>query len=244
MPMMPMMFFDPTMLLVLPAFLLAMWAQMKVKTTYARFSRVANRAGLTGADVAKLILDDAGLSVSSGAGDATSQSCGLECIGGSLTDHYDPRSRTLRLSQDIYHGRSVAALGIAAHEVGHAIQHARLYSPLMLRNMVYPVCSLGSTLAFPLFFIGLILPIAGGQVLMQAGIWLFAASVFFTLVTLPVEFNASRRALKALSHGGYLSTEEMSGARKVLTAAALTYVAAAAVAIMNLIRLLIIADRR
>ncbi|HOT52019.1 MAG TPA: zinc metallopeptidase, partial [Candidatus Hydrogenedentes bacterium] len=167
--------------------------------------------------------------------------CGLAAIPGELTDHYDPRTRMLNLSEDIYYGRSIAALGIAAHEVGHAIQHAQLYGPLALRNIIYPVCGLGSTLAFPLFFIGLI---ANFGVLMQVAILLFTLAVFFTVLTLPVEFNASRRALLALENGGYLTADELYGARKVLSAAAMTYIAAAAMAIMQLIRMLLIARSR
>jgi Zn-dependent membrane protease YugP len=232
---MPFFFFDPTMVLLIPALLLAMWAQYKVKSSYAHFSQVSTRSGLTGSDVARRILRDAGVDP---------DACGLEAIPGEMTDHYDPRSQTLRLSEGVFHGRSVAALGIAAHEVGHAIQHARGYAPLGLRNVVYPVCSIGSKLAFPLFFIGLIFPFAFAPALMKAAILLFAAAVFFTLVTLPVEFNASSRALKALNTGGYLTTEELGGARQVLNAAALTYVASAAMAIMQLVRMLLIAQSR
>jgi len=239
---MPFLLFDPTMVLLIPALLLALWAQYKVKAAYARFSKVGTRSGMTGADVVRLILGEAGISLSQGNGGAGT--CGLEAIGGQMTDHYDPRSRTLRLSDDVYNGRSVAALGIAAHEVGHAIQHAKMYSPLMLRNVVYPVCSLGSTLAFPLFFIGLFVPVGLGHVMMQAAILLFSLAVFFTVLTLPVEFDASRRALKALAHGGYLEEDELAGARSVLRAAAMTYVAAAAMALLQLVRMLLIANRR
>jgi Zn-dependent membrane protease YugP len=240
----PFFIFDPTMLLLLPALALAIWAQMKVKSNYARFSRVGTRSGLTGGDVARRILRDAGIGSSHSLGFGDTTSCSVESVPGQLTDHYDPRSRTVRLSQDVYHGRSVAALGIAAHEVGHAIQHARTYSPLMVRNIIYPVCSIGSTLAFPLFVIGLLVPVTLGQTLMHAAIILFSVAVFFTVLTLPVEFNASRRALTALSNGGYLTTEELAGARKVLSAAALTYVAATAMAVLQLLRMVLLAGSR
>lgn len=241
---MPFFFFDRTMVLIIPALLLAVWAQIKVKSTYARFSRIGTRAGLTGAEVAQRILRDADVTLAGDGSYGRAGASGIECIGGSLTDHYDPRTRTLRLSQDVFYGQSVAALGIAAHEVGHAIQHARMYSPLMLRNVIYPVCSLGTTLAFPLFFLGFFLPVGLGYVVMRGAILLFAMAVFFTVLTLPVEFNASRRALHALADGGYLTEDELTGARKVLSAAALTYVAAATMAVLQLVRMLLIAQSR
>lgn len=241
---MPFFFFDPTFILILPALALALWAQFKVKSTYARFAQVGNRAGLTGYEVARLILRDADIEIDTRGKNRDGRAVGIEAIGGELTDHYDPRSKTLRLSEAIYHGRSVAALGIAAHEVGHAIQHANAYSPLVLRNVVYPVCSIGSTLAFPIFLVGLFMPVHLGQIFIQLALLLFGAAVFFTVLTLPVEFDASRRALLALANGGYLTTDEMSGARKVLRAAAMTYVAAAAMAIMQLVRMMLIANRR
>ena len=237
-------FFDPTMVLVIPALLLAMWAQFKVKSTYTRFARVSNRAGLTGADVAARILRDGQVALTSQPEAHGGRVCGLECIGGQLTDHYDPRSRTLRLSQEVYHGRSVAALGIAAHEVGHALQHADAYAPLALRSFFYPLSSIGSSLAFPLFILGFFLPVGLGHWVIQAAIALFMLALLFTLITLPVEFNASRRALKALANGGYLAEDELSGARKVLGAAAMTYVAAALMAVMQLIRMLLLAQSR
>lgn len=234
--------FDPTFILLLPALLLALWAQIKVKSAYARYSQVGTRSGLTGSEVAQLILRDAGVSNAGSwraAGDGAG--CSIEPIPGELTDHYDPRSRTLRLSEAVYYGRSIAALGIAAHEVGHAIQHARMYAPLMLRSLVYPASSFGSFLAWPLFIIGLI---AASPLLIKAGILLFTCAVLFTVVTLPVEFNASNRALRALANGGYLAEDELVAARKVLSAAALTYVAAAAMAILQLLRMLVLARGR
>ena len=236
-----MLFWDPTYILVIPALLFAMWAQIKVKSTYAKYSQVDVRSGLTGADVAQLILDEEKIPISNQPQNYPGNvACGITAIGGNLTDHYDPRTRMLNLSQDVYYGKSIAALGIAAHEVGHAIQHARLYGPLAVRNVIYPVCGIGSSLAFPLFIVGLF---ARSGVLMQVAIALYTFAVFFTLLTLPVEFNASRRALRALASGGHLTTDELAGARKVLSAAALTYVAAAAMAALQLVRMLILSRR-
>ena len=237
-----MLFWDPTFILVLPAMVLAIWAQSRVHSTYRRFSQVTNRRGITGAQVAAAILRDENITLTEHPEQvASGAAVGLEAVAGHLSDHYDPRTRVLHLSDDVYHGTSVAALGIAAHEVGHAIQHARLYSPLMLRNVVYPMCNAGTVAAWPLFIAGLFLSM---PVLLKAGTALFVLAVFFTVLTLPVEFDASSRALRALAHGGYLGEDELSGARRVLNAAALTYVAAAAVSIMHLIRMLVIADRR
>lgn len=239
--------FHPADLLLIPAILFALWAQAKVRGAYAKYSKVGVRTGLTGADVARLILRDQSMSVAHAGGRAAlSEAVSLECIPGEMTDHYDPRDKTLRLSEGVYHGRSIAALGIAAHEVGHALQDAGNYAPMQLRQVMYPVSSIGSTLAFPMIFGGLILGYMGYAVpwLITAGIWLFAAAVAFTIVTLPVEFNASRRALLALANGGYLTQEELEGARAVLSAAALTYVAAAAAAILQLVRLILITQRR
>ena len=233
---------DSTIVLLVPALLLAMWAQYKVKSAYKKYAKVGVRSGLTGADVAGLILRDASITVTADAQSYPAGSaCGLECIGGEMTDHYDPRTRTLRLSRDVYHGRTVAAIGIAAHEVGHALQHANAYAPLSLRNVVYPVCGLGSQLAFPLFFIGFFFRFG---LLLQLGIILYTTAVFFTVLTLPVEFNASRRALRILKAGNYLDAGELTGARKVLSAAAMTYVAAAVMAIMQLVRMLLLSERR
>lgn len=234
-------FLDWTFVLLLPAIGLALWAQAKVRSAYQEFSEVANRRGLTGADVARAILRDAGITLTNHPEEAGGGPvCALEAVPGHLSDHYDPRTRTLRLSEEVYDGRSVAALGIAAHEVGHAIQHARLYSPLMIRNFVYPVCNLGTMLAWPLLIAGLLVI----PPLLKVAIVLYTLAVLFTVLTLPVEFNASSRALKALAHGGYLDDEELRGARKVLTAAALTYVAATAMAVMQLLRMVLIAGRR
>ncbi len=239
--------FHPADLLMIPAILFALWAQARVRGAYAKYSKAGVRAGLTGADVARLILRNRNMAVAGAIGKGIlGEAVNIECIPGEMTDHYDPRDKTLRLSEGVYHGRSIAALGIAAHEVGHALQDADNYAPMQLRQLMYPASSIGSTLAFPLIFGGLILGYMGYAVpwLITAGIWLFAAAVAFTIVTLPVEFNASRRALLALASGGYLTDEELDGARAVLNAAALTYVAAAAAAVLQLIRLILITQRR
>ncbi len=237
---MPFIFFDPTMVLLIPAMILAMWAQYKVKATYAQYQQIATHSGMNGATVAEAILRDENIHLShEPTQEPAGSACGLEAIPGHLTDHYDPTARTLRLSEEIYYGTSIASLGIAAHEVGHAIQHSRLYSPLVVRGIIYPVCGLASNLAFPLFLAGFFVY----QPLMQVAIVMFTLAMIFTVVTLPVEFNASSRAIRALSNGGYLTDDELAGARKVLNAAALTYVASAAMAISQLVRMLILADR-
>lgn len=225
------MFFDPLYILfVAPAMILAIWAQFKVKSAYQKYSQVPMRRRMTGAQVARYLLDANGLS-----------HVPVEPVPGNLTDHYDPRTHTLRLSQGVYQNDSIAAAGIAAHEVGHALQHGKGYFPLFLRSYMYPVASLGTNMAYILFFIGLILTASApalGQGMITLGILLFTAYVAFSVVTLPVEFNASSRALHALEGFGYLDREEIKGARKVLNAAALTYIAAAAMALMQLFYML------
>ncbi len=220
-------------LLMIPAMIFALWAQARVKHAYTKYSKIPTRAGLTGSDVAAIILENAGV-----------RNVSLGMVPGEMTDHYDPATKRVNLSQGVGAGASIAALGIAAHEVGHAIQDAQGYAPMKLRHFMYPVSSIGSTLAFPLIFAGLIFGGSGFGFLLQLGIYLFAAAVAFTIVTLPVEFDASRRAVKALAAGGHLTDDEMCGVRKVLGAAAMTYVAAAAVAVLNLLRILIIARGR
>ena len=227
---MPFFFFDSTMILLIPAILLALWAQYLVKSTYAKYSKVQAASGLSGADVAQRLLQDGGLN-----------EVQLEEVEGKLTDHYDPRSKTLRLSSSIAGSRSVAALGIAAHEVGHAIQHKHAYGAFALRQGIYPVANLGSTLAFPFFLIGFLFT---APVLMDVGIILFSGAVLFQVITLPVEFNASSRAMTLLQSRGYLAQKEVDQARRVLRAAALTYVAATAVAVMHLLRLIILRGAR
>lgn len=219
-------FFDPTMILLIPALLLSLWAQMRVKSTFDRFSRVQAREGVTGAQVARMLLDRFGLS-----------SVPVNHVGGALTDHYDPRDRTLSLSDSVYSSSSIAAIGVAAHEVGHAIQHSEGYAPLMFRNRVAPAVGLVSNMAIPLFFIGFLMR---GQFLMNLGIVLFLGAIVFHLVTLPVEYNASSRAIAILNGTGALAPDELNGARRVLNAAAWTYVAAALMAVLQLVRLLIL----
>ncbi len=221
-----MFFWDPTYLIVLPAILLALYAQFRVQSTFRRYSQVPLANGMTGAQVAEEILRRNGL-----------QSVQIERTEGMLSDHYDPRTRVLRLSSEVHDGASVASAGVAAHETGHAIQHAHDYVPLTLRSAIVPVTQFGSWLAYPMFFLGFFFHSGG---MMQLGILIFSAFVAFTLITLPVEFDASARAMHVLREEGLVTAEELAGVRTVLTAAALTYVAAAATAILELLRLLIL----
>ncbi len=226
--------FDPTMLIIIPAAILSFYAQSKVSSTFNKYSRLASARGYTGADVARQLLNMAGI-----------HDVSVEHIRGSLTDHYDPSHKVLRLSDSVYDSRSVAALGVAAHETGHAIQHNVGYVPLAFRSAIFPIVNISSKISTPLIMLGLIFGFLGGSnFLLMAGIILFASVVFFQFITLPVEFNASRRALQLLDEHSFLTPEEMKPARKVLSAAALTYVAAAAVALSNLLRLLLIFSRR
>ncbi|NLW09659.1 MAG: zinc metallopeptidase [Firmicutes bacterium] len=228
-------FYDPTFILLIPALLLAMYAQAKVNSTFQRYLRVPASSGVSGAQAARLLLDRNNLH-------DVRVEITRHHLGDHLGDHYDPRQRVLRLSPEVYHGRSLAALGVAAHETGHALQHAQAYIPLHVRNAIFPVASFGSTLAFPLFFVGLIFQTG---FLMDLGIILFTAAVLFQVITLPVEFNASSRALYLLESAGFLSRgTEVKGARKVLSAAALTYLAATAMAVMQLLRLLLLRGSR
>jgi len=223
-------FWDPTMIIVIPALLLALYAQLRVQSTYARWSQVRIANGLSGAQIAQEILRRNGLS-----------DVEIERTDGVLSDHYDPRTRTLSLSSDVHDGVSVASAGVAAHETGHAIQHAREYAPLALRSAMVPTAQFGSFLWFPLFLIGLFIH---SGVMVQLGILIFSAGVAFTIVTLPVEFDASARAMRVLREERLVTADEFQGVRAVLTAAALTYVAAAAMAVLQLIRLLLIANSR
>ncbi len=224
---------DATLILILPAFFFALWAQGRVKAAYNKYARVSARSGVTGAQVARRLLDDAGLA-----------DVAVEMGRGNLTDHYDPRGRLIRLSPDVYRSTSLAALGIAAHETGHAIQHGDGYIPLSFRNNIFPVANIGSRMAMPLFFVGFFFSQAGMNWLMDVGILFFAFTVVFQLVTLPVEYNASNRAMALLEGAGYLTGEEVGPTRQVLNAAALTYLAAAAVALTQLLRLLVLRNRR
>lgn len=222
--------FDPTYLLIIIGMLLSLAASAKLKSTFAVYRGRRSASGLTGAEAARRILNAAGIT-----------DVQIVPVSGSLTDHYDPRSKNVRLSEDIYGQTSLAAVGVAAHECGHAIQHHIDYAPLSIRSALVPVANFGSTLSWPLFFAGLIFSI---QPLLTLGIVLFSFAVLFQLVTLPVELNASSRALHMLESTGILSRDENSGARKVLRAAALTYVAALASSILQLLRLIILAGGR
>ncbi|MGN1060034.1 MAG: zinc metallopeptidase [Clostridia bacterium] len=228
---MPFFYYDSYYLvLVVPALLIALFAQFKVKSTFSRYASVHSRRGKTAAQIARQILDENALS-----------GVAVERVGGSLTDHYDPRANVIRLSDSVYDSTSVASIGVAAHEAGHAVQHAVGYMPIRLRNAVLPVANIGSALAMPIILIGLIMSL---EPLVTAGILLFSALVLFQLITLPVEFNASRRAIKTLRADRVLDDGELSGAKKVLSAAAMTYVASTLVAVMQLLRLVLLSNRR
>lgn len=220
---------DPTYFLVLIGAVICMIASAKVKSTYSKYSRYRSMSNMTGAQAAERILNSAGIY------DVT-----IRHVSGNLTDHYDPRNKTLNLSDSVYGSASVAAVGVAAHECGHAIQHQKNYVPLALRGAIVPVANFGSTLAWPLILIGLFFSSNTGSLLIHLGILCFSFAVIFQLITLPVEFNASRRAVQILGDTGILNSEELPMTRKVLGAAALTYVASAAAAILQLLRLLIL----
>ena len=228
-------FFDWTFLLLIPAMIFAMWAQFRVKGTFERWSRVRAASGMTGREMARQLMARNGIS-----------GVEVEPVGGMLSDHYDPRVRKVRLSEPNYAGDSISSIAVAAHEVGHVIQHHSGYFPLMFRAGMAPVVGIASTAAMPLFFIGLLIgprmPFAG--MLMDLGILFFSGAVLFHLVTLPVEFDASRRALAQITETGAVRPDEVAGAKKVLDAAALTYVAAAAVAALQLVRLLVLRNDR
>lgn len=223
-------YYDSTYILVLIAFALSMFASFGVNATFARYKKVKSSRGLTGADAARRILDGNGLT-----------NVRVEHISGNLNDHFDPRDNVIRLSDATYNDSSVAAIGVAAHEAGHAVQHATGYKPIKVRNSIVPVVNLSSSLSMPIFLIGLLFDMVG---LTFLGIILFSASLVFQLITLPVEFNASRRAIKILDSRYMLDEDELSGAKKVLRAAAMTYVAAVAASALQLLRLFIIANRR
>lgn len=222
-------YIDPTYLILIPAILISAWAQFKVSSTFNKYSAVRSINGYTGAQVARILLNDAGL-----------QEVEIQQVPGRLSDHYDPRAKVLRLSSDVYGSTSVASIGVAAHEVGHAIQDKESYSALVFRNAIVPVVNFSSSLSWILFFIGILLSYS---TLVTIGIILFSVVVLFQLVTLPVEFNASSRALKLLEARGILYDKEVEGARKVLSAAALTYVAATLMAVLQLVRLIAISNR-
>ena len=225
-----MFYYDWTYLLIIPGLILGLWAQHKVKSAYAEYSRITTRLGRSAASVVDDLLRRNG-----------NNKVRIGRVSGELTDHYNPADETLKLSDGVYGSSSIAALGIAAHEAGHAMQKHENYAPLMLRTAIVPAVNICSGLSTPLFFLGLLM---SWEPLLTLGIILFAASTVFALVTLPVEFNASNRAVAMLTEGGYVSAEEERGVRKVLNAAALTYVAAAVTSLLSLLRLVMIANRR
>ncbi len=222
--------FDWTILIVLPSLIISIWAQMKVSSTFDKYSQLYTRRGMTGASAARRILDANGL-----------YDVKIERVRGNLTDHYDPRANVIRLSDSVHDSRSAAAIGVAAHEAGHAVQHAQSYFPIKVRSAAIPITRIGSMLAIPLFFIGLIF---ASEYLMLIGIVLYSFIAFFQLVTLPVEFNASARAIRVLRSTQILSEDELTASKKVLTAAALTYVAALLTSLLTILRLVILAGGR
>ncbi len=229
-------YFDSTIILLIPAILFAVYAQSRVSAAYRKYADIRNRRGITGAQAARMILDNNGL-----------RDVKIEMVSGTLSDHYDPRTRVMRLSPRVFNEPSIASVSIAAHESGHAIQHAEFYLPLKLRNTIVPVVNFASMLSWPLMLIGVVMARGGnsvrGNFIMDIGILFFASVVLFHAVTLPVEFNASNRAVKQMENLGIVYQEEKSSAKKVLSAAAMTYVAALATAVANLLRLLVLRER-
>ena len=223
-------YYDWTVLIVLPALVLSIWAQMNVSSTFEKCSRINTKRGITGADAARRVLDANGL-----------QSVAIERVAGNLTDHYDPRENVIRLSDSVYASSSAAAIGVACHEAGHAVQYAKNYFPIKIRSTIIPVTKFGSMMAIPLFIIGLLF---ASDALLLAGIALYATVALFQLVTLPVEFNASDRAMAAIRDSGMLDAREAAASERVLRAAALTYVAALATSLLTLLRLVVLAGGR
>ena len=217
--------------LLIPAILLSLYAQYRISSSYKRYSKIRSQSGLTGAQTARALLNSNGL-----------YDVRVERIGGRLSDHYDPRTRVIKLSEDVYQGSSLASVAVAAHETGHALQHASAYFPMTLRSSFVPVANLGSGAGPILIMAGLFIPSVGW--LLTLGIFAFAFAVLFQIITLPVEYNASHRALSLLQEGNMLGSEEVRGARTVLNAAALTYVAAALAAVLQLVRLILISRGR
>lgn len=226
-------YYDGTYLLIVIGALLSLMASAKVKSSFARYSNVRSMSGMTGREAAERILRNSGI-----------YDVQVQHIYGNLTDHYDPRNKVLSLSDSVYNSNSVAAIGVAAHECGHAIQHAKGYAPLSIRGALVPVANFGSTISWPLILMGLLIRSNASMLFINLGILAFSFAVLFQIVTLPVEFNASRRAVRILGETGMLGPDELRGTRKVLSAAALTYVAGAAAGILQLLRLLIIGGRR
>lgn len=223
--------FDYTYVLVLIGAVLCMWASYRVNSVYNKYSHIRSASGMTGAEVAQRILEKNGV-----------RDVRVEHVSGNLTDHYDPRTQTVNLSDAVYGSTSVAAIGVAAHECGHVMQHESGYMPLKIRTALVPAANLGSQIGLPLVIIGLIFGLSNSFI--AIGIWIFALAVLFQIVTLPVEFNASHRALAMLEEYGILGTDEVESSRKVLGAAAMTYVAAAASAVLQLLRLIMLGRRR
>jgi uncharacterized protein len=226
------MFWTVTTMLLILSLIIATYAEINVRHTFKKFSQIDNRYGYTAEEIARKILDSMNL-----------YDVEIEKINGNLTDHYDPKAKVLRLSESVYGSTSMAAIGVAAHEAGHAIQHAKNYMPLEVRNNFFPIAKLGSNLSYPLIFLGLILG-SSGTVLINLGIVFFTMAVLFQVITLPVEFNASNRAISLLQSNALFSEEDIKPAKKVLKAAALTYVAATLVSILQLIRLILIGKRK
>ena len=229
----PYFYFDPTYALVLIGVIICMVASAKMNSTFSKYSRVRSRSGLTGREAAEMVLQSMGI-----------YDVRVERVSGNLIDHYDPRSKVLRLSDSTYNSPSVAAIGVAAHECGHAMQHARGYAPLSLRSALVPIANFGSTIAWPLILLGFLFTGETSAMFLKIGVLAFSLAVLFQLVTLPVEFNASRRAMQVLGSNGMLYQDELSATKKVLTAAALTYVASAASAILQLMRIILLTGRR
>ena len=227
------MFFEPTYMLVIIGVIICLLASSRMKSTFNKYSRVRNHSGMTGREAAEQVLRGAGI-----------YDVRVEHISGDLTDHYDPRTKVLRLSDATYNSTSVAAVGVAAHECGHAIQHATGYAPLKIRGALVPVANFGSTIAWPLILIGLLFSSQSSMLFLTLGIIAFSLAVLFQIVTLPVEFNASSRAIRILGSSGMLYEDEVDATKKVLSAAALTYVAGAASAILQLLRIILLANSR
>lgn len=226
-------YYDPTYVLVLIGIVLCMAASARVRSTYSKYAQVRSRSGLTGREAAERILRSAGI-----------YDVRVEHVSGNLTDHYDPRNKVLRLSDATYQSASVAAVGVAAHECGHAIQHEQGYAPLSIRSAIVPVANFGSAIAWPLILFGLLFNSRSSYLLIQIGILAFSFAVLFQIVTLPVEFNASKRAVRILGESGMLLPEELRMTKKVLGAAALTYVAGAASAVLQLLRIILLTGGR
>lgn len=227
------MFFEPTYMLFIIGVIICLLASSRMKSTFNKYSRVRNHSGMTGREAAEQVLRGAGI-----------YDVRVEHISGDLTDHYDPRTKVLRLSDATYNSTSVAAVGVAAHECGHAIQHATGYAPLKIRGALVPVANFGSTIAWPLILIGLLFSSQSSMLFLNLGIIAFSLAVLFQIVTLPVEFNASSRAIRILGSSGMLYEDEVDATKKVLSAAALTYVAGAASAILQLLRIILLANSR